>query len=242
MTLGNLTALKQDNIVRMLAYSSIAQGGFILVPFAAAAVTNDPGVISEAASATITYIIIYAFMNLGSFAVVIAAGNRLRSAEIGDWAGIFSYSPGLATMLAIFFFSLAGIPPLAGWFAKFVMFRSVISVGGAWAIALAVIAVVNSVIAFVYYAKVVKSAFMDQVPDHVPAAEVARIKMVPSLQFAMALTVIGVIVLGAGLKARSLTRIRVGSGVVLRSGTGTRAQLGPDGGHSAVGEELREEE
>ena len=122
MTLGNLTALRQDNIVRMLAYSSIAQGGFILVPFAAAAVTTDRSVIEEAASATIVYVIIYAFMNLGAFAVVIAAARRTGTAMIDGWAGMWRYAPRLATLGAIFFFSLAGIPPLAGWYAKFAMF------------------------------------------------------------------------------------------------------------------------
>jgi NADH-quinone oxidoreductase subunit N len=116
--------------------------------------------------------------------------------EIDDWGGLFTYAPGLAGLLAIFFFSLAGIPPLAGWFAKFVMFRAVLAVGGGWAVALAVIAVINSVIGLVYYAKVVKSAWMDPVPGHVPAAELERMGTVPSLQFAMVLTVAGVIVLG----------------------------------------------
>ncbi len=197
MTVGNLIALRQGNIVRLLGYSSIAQGGFILVPFGAAVAGGvTDAQLEEALFATVTYLLIYAFMNLGAFAVVIAGANRLRSAEIDDWAGMFTYAPGLAALLGVFFFSLAGIPPLAGWFAKFVMFRAVLSVESGWATALAVIAVVNSVIAFVYYAKVVKSAFMDPVPDRVPAGELEGARMVPSLQFAMVLTVVGVIVLG----------------------------------------------
>lgn len=197
MTVGNLIALRQTNIVRLLGYSSIAQGGFILVPFGAAVTAGVTDVqLEDALFATVTYLLIYAFMNLGAFAVIIAGRNRLRSVEISDWAGLLNYAPGLAGLLAVFFFSLAGIPPLAGWFAKFVMFRSAFAIGGPWAVALAVIAVVNSVIAFVYYAKVVKSAFMDPVPDHVPASELEGTSIVPSLQFAMVLTVAGVIVLG----------------------------------------------
>ncbi len=197
MTVGNLAALRQNNIVRLLGYSSIAQGGFILVPFGAAVAAGVTDVqMEEAFFATVTYLLIYAFMNLGAFAVVIAGVNRLKSAEIDDWAGMLNYAPGLAGLLGVFFFSLAGIPPLAGWFAKFVMFRAVLSVESGWATALAVIAVVNSVIAFVYYARVVKSAFMDPVPDQVPAAELEDAPMVPSLRFAMVLTVAGVIVLG----------------------------------------------
>ena len=197
MTVGNLAALRQTNIVRLLGYSSIAQGGFILVPFGAAVASDVTGAqLEEAFFASVTYLLIYAFMNLGAFAVVIAGANKLESAEIDDWAGLFSYSPGIATMLAVFFFSLAGIPPLAGWFAKFVMFRSVLSVGGGAATALAVIAVVNSVIAFVYYAKVVKSAFMDSVPETVPAVEIGGRPIGPSLRFAMVLTVVGTIAIG----------------------------------------------
>ena len=87
-------------------------------------------------------------MNLGAFAVVIAGAEKTGSGEIDDWAGLSRYAPGLAVLLAIFFFALAGIPPLAGWFAKFVMFRAVMGGGaGAWGVALAVIAAVNAVIA-----------------------------------------------------------------------------------------------
>ena len=117
MTLGNLTALKQDNIVRMLAYSSIAQGGFILVPFAAAAVTNDAEIIQEAASATIVYVIIYAFMNLGAFAVVIAGARRTGTASIDGWAGMGTYAP----RLAIFWHDLlllVGGYPAPGWLVR----------------------------------------------------------------------------------------------------------------------------
>lgn len=197
MTVGNLIALRQTNVVRLLGYSSIAQGGFILVPFGAAIAANASGAdLEEAFFATVTYLLIYAFMNLGAFGVVIAVGNRLRSAEIKDWAGLFTYSPGLAAMMGIFFFSLAGIPPLAGWFAKFVMFRSVLVVGNTWATALAVIAVVNSVIAFYYYSKVIVAVFMQNVPEEVPVAELRGHKTAPALRFALALTTVGVIVLG----------------------------------------------
>ena len=91
-------------------------------------------------------------------------GIYVMSVEIEDWAGINRYAPGVASLLAIFFFALAGIPPLAGWFAKFVMFRSVMGGGaGAWGAVLAVIAAVNAVIALYYYARVVKTVFMDSV-------------------------------------------------------------------------------
>lgn len=197
MTLGNLTALRQTNIVRMLGYSSIAQGGFILAPFGAAVSAGITGAeLEEAFFATVTYLLIYAFMNLGAFAVVIAGAKRIGSVEISDWGGLYQYAPGLAGLTLVFFFSLAGIPPLAGWFAKLVMFRSLLSVGGGWAIALAVIAAVNSVIAFVYYAKVVKAAWFDPVPENVLSGEAKSATVVPSLKLALAITAIGVIAIG----------------------------------------------
>ena len=114
----------------------------MLVPFGAAVAGGaTAGELEDAFFATVTYLLIYAFMNLGAFAVVdrrAQPGEAYRDSALGR---VSTYAPGLAGLLALFFLSLAGIPPLAGWFAKFVMFRSVMSVGGGWAIALAVIAV-----------------------------------------------------------------------------------------------------
>jgi NADH-quinone oxidoreductase subunit N len=165
MTLGNLSALRQTNIVRLLAYSSIAQAVFMLVPFAAAAVAGSN--LEQGFSATITYLVIYSLMNIGAFAVVIAVSNRLGTGQIDGWSGLGKIDARLGILVAIFFFSLAGIPPLAGWFAKFEMFRSVIIAGGSATIVLAVIAAINAVIAFYYYARVVKAVWLDD-----PASEV----------------------------------------------------------------------
>jgi len=197
MTVGNLVALRQTNIVRLLGYSSIAQGGFMLVPFGAVLASDTTtGQLEDAFFATVTYLLIYAFMNLGAFGVVIAVRNRLGSAEVDDWGGLFRYAPGLATLLAVFFLSLAGLPPLAGWFAKFVMFRATLSIGNGWAVALAVIAAVNAVIAFAYYARVIKSTWFDDVPSNVDAEALGSARIVPSLKLALGLTVVGVLVLG----------------------------------------------
>lgn len=192
MTIGNLTALKQTNIVRLLGYSSVAHAGFILVPFAMAASYDAEG-LQGALYASITYVLVYAFMNLGAFAVVIAGADRTGSGEIDDWAGLNRHSPGLAVLLALFFFSLAGIPPLAGWFAKFVMFRAVVGTSGAWGVALAVVAAVNAVIALAYYARVVKTAFMDPVPA---GLEPRRGPSAPALALALGVTAAVVVVAG----------------------------------------------
>jgi NADH-quinone oxidoreductase subunit N len=173
MILGNLAALRQTNIVRMLAYSSIAQGGFILVPLA---VAGDVGG-NTAWEATTIYLLIYGIMNIGAFAVVIAAARRTRSAEISSFAGMGQWSPMLAIMMTIFMMSLAGIPPLAGWFAKLVMFRAVFDAGTTAAVVLGVIAAIASVIAFFYYSGVVRQIWFrepaegtDLTPVHTPFA------------------------------------------------------------------------
>ena len=117
MTFGNLAALRQTNIVRMLAYSSIAQGGFMLVPFAAAGIAGADGrtdVAATRSSAVVIYLLIYGAMNLGAFAVVIAVARRTGSAEISSYAGLFATSPGLAVTMTIFMASLAGIPTVRG--------------------------------------------------------------------------------------------------------------------------------
>jgi len=195
MTLGNLAALRQTNIVRMLAYSSIAQGGFMLVPFAAAGIAGADGHPAKAAaamSAVIVYLFIYGAMNLGAFAVVIAVARRTRSAEISSYDGLFQTAPTLAVVMAVFLASLAGIPIFAGWFAKFVMFRSIIDAGTGWAIALGVIAAVNSVIAFFYYARPIRAMIF-----HEPATDDRTPLVIPQPLFtAIALTAAVVVVVG----------------------------------------------
>lgn len=166
MTIGNLSALRQTNIVRLLAYSSVAQAGFMLVPFAAAAVAGAD--LESAFAATVIYLVIYAVMNLGAFGVVIAGARTTRSGEISAWAGLSNVDSRMAVLVAVFFFSLAGIPPLAGWFAKFAMFRSVMIAGGTATVVLAVIAAINAVIALYYYANVVKSVWLDDAAGEFP--------------------------------------------------------------------------
>jgi len=192
MTLGNLAALRQTNIVRMLAYSSIAQGGFILVPFAAAGISGTEDVSRDAFSAVIIYLLVYGAMNLGAFAVVIAVARRTRSAEIDSYSGLFTTSPGLAVLMTVFLASLAGVPPLAGWFAKFAMFRSIIEAGGAWAVSLAIIAAVNSVVAFFYYSSVIRAMWFQEpiTDDH------STIRVPPALGGALVITTSVTLVVG----------------------------------------------
>mgnify|MGYP006283270801 CR=1 FL=1 len=199
MTLGNLVALRQTSVIRMLAYSSIAQGGFMLVPFAVATVGSTQKISFEA---VVIYILIYGAMNLGVFACIIAAMRRTRSAEITSFGGMFKYSPILAVMTSAFLFSLAGIPPLAGWFAKFVMFRAVLDAGTPAAVILGVIAALNSVIAFFYYAGVARTIWFREVPAEI---ESTPLRTPFALNSAIAIT--GTIVLVVGVYPQLFARI-----------------------------------
>jgi NADH-quinone oxidoreductase subunit N len=181
MFIGNLTALRQTNLVRMLAYSSIAQGGFMLAPLAVAGESISAR--QSAIEAMVIYLCIYLVMNLGAFACIIAIARKTGSTEIDSYTGLFRTSPAIATVFSLLLFSLAGIPPLAGWFAKFAMFRALLDAGTTAAVVLAVIAAVNAVIGFVYYSKVVRLMFFedpaeaqaDSGPMHVPFALSAAI-------------------------------------------------------------------
>jgi NADH-quinone oxidoreductase subunit N len=196
MTVANLAALRQSNIVRLLAYSSISHAGFMLVPFVVAPYVGPEG-LGNAVSATVTYLVIYAFMNLGAFALVIAGARKSGSGDVDGWAGMATYAPGLAFLGAVFFFGLAGIPPLAGWFAKFVMFRAALTAGSGWAVALAVIAALNSIVAVYYYARVVKAMWMDPIPATVPDVEIREGATPMALSLALGITAAVVLVAGA---------------------------------------------
>ena len=186
MTVGNLIALRQTNIVRLLAYSGVAQAGFMLAPLAVVG-SNPIG----AGRAVITYLLIYAAMNLGAFAVVLAVARKTRSAEISTWGGLFEYAPGLTVLMTLFLFSLAGIPPLGGWLAKFVVFRSLLQPDvTASGVALAVIVGVNSVIALYYYANVAKTMWMDPVPDGDTTSVRVPFSLGAALAISLTLTVI----------------------------------------------------
>lgn len=198
MTVGNLIAIRQTNIVRMLAYSSIAQGGFMLVPFAV--VGDHAAAATTAFEGTVIYLLIYAAMNLGAFAVVMAVAARTRSGEIDSYSGLFQYAPGLAVLMSMFLFSLAGIPPLGGWFAKFVIFRSVLDAATPEAIVLGVIAAVNSVIALYYYAGVARMMWFRD-----PIADVGTVRMPAPLGIALGMT--GTAVLAIGVYPQFVARL-----------------------------------
>ena len=189
MTVGNVLALRQTNIVRMLAYSSVSQGGFILMPLAFAGEANASG---SALNAVVVYLLVYGFMNLGAFATVIAVSRKTRSGEISSFGGLFSYAPGMAVLVTMFFASLAGIPPLGGWFAKFNAFKAVLDAQSSWAYVLASIAAVNTVISAAYYMKVLRTVWMDEAPD----GDTSPINTPSPIKAALGLTLVGTLVVG----------------------------------------------
>jgi NADH-quinone oxidoreductase subunit N len=141
MTVGNLLAMRQRHAVRLLAWSSVAQSGYILAPLG---VRSD-----EAMSASIAYLVFYAAMNIGAFAVVMLVSRRSARNELDDYRGLAFQNPVAGLALAFFLVCLAGLPPgLAGLFAKIVVFREIVGGGGGW---LAVVMAVNTVIGLYYY-------------------------------------------------------------------------------------------
>ena len=155
MALGSFAAIGQKNIKRLMAYSSIGHMGFALVGLAAGTEQGAQGVL--------VYIAIYVAMTLGTFAIILAMKRNGRAVEtIGDFAGLSRTNPVLAFFFAMFLFSLAGIPPLAGFFAKFYVFLAAIKAG---LFTLAVIGVVTSVVGAFYYLAIVKVMYFDEPKD-----------------------------------------------------------------------------
>jgi NADH-quinone oxidoreductase subunit N len=186
MTFGNLVAIQQRHIIRLLAYSSIGQAGYILIPLAVVTTGNNE-LNTIAFQASVVYLLIYAFMETGAFAAAIAYGRRGGGYFVSDYSGLFYRAPGLALAMTMFLLSLAGIPPLAGWAAKFFVFRALIDGGAYW---LAVIMAVNTVIALFYYVAIARRMAFDR-----PAIE-ANVPMPSLLLGAITVTAIVVVVIG----------------------------------------------
>jgi NADH-quinone oxidoreductase subunit N len=187
MTLGNLVAITQDNVKRMLAYSSIAHTGYILVGLAAYAGGQQSGI-----SAILFYGAAYTFMNMGAFAVVTALQRRPGvTSQITTFAGLGRRDPWLGALMALFLLSLTGIPPLAGFWAKAYVILAAIQAGG-WLTVLAVLAMVNAAAAAFYYLRVVVYMYMREPTDEtVPSA--------PSPLFRVGLAIAGIGTLIFGL-------------------------------------------
>lgn len=186
MTFGNLVALQQKQIVRLLAYSSIAQAGYMLVPLGVASATNME--LNETiVFSVVAYLLVYAFMETGAFASATAFGRRGGGYMIDDYSGMFTRSPGLALAMSAFLLSLAGIFPFAGWWAKLVIFQALIEGDGLW---LAIAMGINTVVALFFYAAVVKRMFFDR------SENTAAVSLSPLLAGAIGVAALAVLVGG----------------------------------------------
>lgn len=181
MTVGNLVAIAQRNIKRMLAYSSIAHAGYILVGLAAA---NKDGI-----SSAMFYLLVYCVMNIGAFgAVILAKTEDGESLVISDYAGLGFKKPLLALFMTVMLLSLAGFPPTAGFVGKFYIFRSAVEAGQIW---LVVIGAINTAISAFYYLRVVVAMYMRE-----PETELDFVPYPRLLVVALTLAAIGVVLIG----------------------------------------------
>jgi NADH-quinone oxidoreductase subunit N len=154
MTLGNLVALKQTNIKRLLAYSSIAHAGYAMIGVAAIIPGNGNGL---GATSVVFYLLAYILTNLAAFGIVMAFGRVTGSDEIKDYAGMSRRSPGLAIAILVAFLSLAGMPPFGGFVAKVFVFAAAVQVNMVW---LAVVGILNSIVGVYYYLTVLKVVYL----------------------------------------------------------------------------------
>jgi NADH-quinone oxidoreductase subunit N len=166
MTVGNLAALGQDNIKRMLAYSSIAHTGYILVGLAAFGGSAAGSPAEQAGlEALLFYSVAYAFMNLGAFAVVAAIQRTPGvTSQIVTFSGLIGRAPLLGLLMTLFLLSLIGIPPLAGFWGKFYVIQAALQ-GGGWLVVLAVLTMLNAAMAAFYYLRVVVYMWMRDAPE-----------------------------------------------------------------------------
>jgi NADH-quinone oxidoreductase subunit N len=190
MTIGNLVALQQRQAVRLLAYSSIAQAGYILLPFALAGFS--PQVDRDAFAAVMLYILIYGIMNLGAFAVVTGLSRESPGVLVSDFAGLGQRAPVVAAAMTMFLVSLAGIPPLAGWYAKLNIFLVAIDRGGSLGVWLAIAMVVNSVISLVYYLAIVGPMWLEPVAEPVRPVRMPALIVGVTALAAVAIVAVGV--------------------------------------------------
>lgn len=185
MTLGNLVAIRQTNIKRLLAYSTIAQAGYMLIGLVSVFV--DSGNPFTGVSGVMLYLFGYLFTNIGAWLAVIAVEERTGSTEIADYAGMVRRSPWLALSLLIFFLSLAGIPPTSVFIGKLFVFGAAVQMQ---LFVLAAVGVINSIVSIWYYLNVVRLMFMTEAKDESP------IRIGPAVQLGLVVTLVLTLVMG----------------------------------------------
>jgi NADH-quinone oxidoreductase subunit N len=181
MTLGNLVAIWQNNLKRLLAYSSIAHAGYMLM---GVAVLSDKGV-----AAVLIYFIVYLFMNLGAFYVVMLVANKTGSEDIDTYKGLGYRSPFICVSMAIFLISLTGLPPTAGFIGKLFLFASLLDAQWIW---LAIVGAINSVVSLYYYVRVIRNMFLrdpegdsSSIAFSAPQVAIVLLLVIPTLLFGL---------------------------------------------------------
>ena len=181
MTLGNLVAVWQNNLKRLLAYSSIAHAGYMLM---GVVVLSDKGV-----AAVMIYFMVYLFMNLGAFYVVMLLANKTGSEDIDSYKGMGYRSPLISVSMVVFFISLAGLPPTAGFIGKLFLFAALLDAKWIW---LAVVGAINSVISLYYYVRVVRNMFLrdpegttEPIVFSAPQLTILMLLLIPTLVFGL---------------------------------------------------------
>ncbi len=201
LAIGNLTAIAQTNIKRLLAYSSIAQMGFVLLAMMAGVVGGDTSNMPAAYSAAMYSSITYVLTTLGSFGVIMMlARSGFEAEQIADFKGLGRRSPWFAIVMTVLMFSLAGVPPMMGFMAKWAVLQAVANTGMIW---LAVVAVLFSLIGAFYYLRVVKTMWFDEAVDTTPIATPADMRLALSIN-GIAVLVLGIVpgaLLGTCLQA-----------------------------------------
>jgi NADH-quinone oxidoreductase subunit N len=194
-TFGNLVAYGQTNIKRMLAYSTIAHAGYMIMAVAAAvqlSVSNPAGS-REAVSALMFYLVAYVFMNLGAFAIVAFLRNAMGTEEIGDYAGLIRLAPLTSVALTAILISLIGIPPMVGFMGKFAIFSALVTAGGFWMIGLLVVASINTAISLIYYLRVAKVICIDAPPASRGPVSIGLVPAVYVLVMAVPVIIYGIL-------------------------------------------------
>jgi NADH-quinone oxidoreductase subunit N len=188
MAIGNITAIVQTNIKRMLAYSTISQVGFVLLGILSGVVTGADGSSNNGYGAAMFYILTYVLTTLGVFGVImLLARAGFEADNIDDFKGLNQRSPWFAVVMMILMFSLAGVPPVVGFYAKLSVLQAVLSTGQVW---LAVVAVLFSLIGAYYYLRVVKVMYFDDPVD------TAKIVSTGDVRVALSLNGLAILVLG----------------------------------------------
>jgi len=188
MTLGNLAAIAQSNLKRMLAYSTISQMGFMLLGLTPTVISGNTLSAANGYSSSMFYVLTYVFTTLGTFGIVMLLSRHGHEAEqIDDLKGLGRRSPWYAAVMAIFMFSLAGIPPTVGFYAKLAVLQALVSTNQALYIWLAVIAVLLSLVAAFYYLRMVKVMYFEEPSDTRPIVSTGEVRTLLSLNGAAVL-------------------------------------------------------